>query len=725
VTAIQTRPARRSVLTPTARLRRTLRRGWAAFAALLLVITGGAAAFAYWQAASTAPDGLVVADTLQLGSTPLVRATQASLAVAWTSSTTAGGRAASGYTVRRYSAATGGTPVPATGGCAGVVTTGSCTESAVPDGTWYYTVTPLLGKWSGAESTRSGAAIADATPPTVSASVSPTPNGAGYNNATPVVVTLAAQDNAGGSGVASVTYALDAGQPVTATGASASVSVAGDGAHRLTYSAADAAGNTSLSQSLTIRIDTQAPGTPSLVVPTYINAASAGGNVSVSGTAEAGSTVTISASDGAGHSMIPATAIAQSNGSWAATNLNLSGLTDGSVTFTASAQDLAGNVSATASATSTKDTAAPAGTTITPLVVSSAATSSSTPASSATVSGTAEAGATVSLSVSGAGGSPVSGSARANASGYWSVAGLNLASFTDGQLTYAAYATDPAGNAGQTVTQTGTKKTTTTTPAFTSAPATIMANKVSSVALAGTAEAGASVVVTAIDAVGQSASATVSGSASWSATLDLSLLNSGQITFTATATDPYGNTASASAGSRIGPKVKSVTVNNGGTAGTADAGDTVVITFTEAMKASTFCSAWTSATGPWTTPNTNDLTVQISPSGALTLSPTSCTTSNFGTVYLGANYSTNKNQPLVFTQTTTGKTTSRASTVALSGTGMILTITLGDPSSGTPQTGVKPVAPYYQPAAPSTPTDAVSPTMALPTDQVAASGSGF
>ncbi|MGY3567876.1 OmpL47-type beta-barrel domain-containing protein [Sinomonas sp. RB5] len=721
MTAIQTRPARRSVLTPTARLRHVLRRGWAALAALLLAATGGATAFAYWQATSTAPDGLAVADTLLQGSTPSAQAAQANVTVAWTSSTTAGGRAASGYSVRRYSAATGGTPVAATGGCAGILVAASCTEGSVPDGTWYYTVTPVLGNWAGPESSRSAAALADATAPTVSAAVSPTPNAAGYNSISPVAVTLTAQDNPGGSGVASVSYSLDGAQQVTAPGANAAVSVAGDGTHQLAYSATDASGNRAPSQSLTVKIDTQAPGTPSLVVPSYVNLANAS-KVTVSGTAEPASTVTVTASDGAGHSAHQ-TAPAQSNGSWTIGNLDLSGFTDGTVTFSAAAQDAAGNVGPAASATAIKDTVAPAGTTIAPLVVSSAATASSTPAASATVSGAAEAGATVSLSISGAGGSPVSGNAKADSSGAWSVVGLNLTSFADGQLTYAAYATDAAGNAGQAVTQTGTKKTTTATPTFTNPPATIMGNKVSSVPLAGTAEAGASVAVTARDAAGQSASATASGSATWSATLDLSLLNSGPITFTAKATDAYGNTASASVGSRIGPKVKSVAVNNGGTAGTADAGDNIVITFSEAMKPSSICSAWTATAGPWATSGTtSDFTVQITSAGALTVaSTTACPGVGFGTVSLGANYS-NNSQTLVFKQTTSanGSKSTAASRASLSADGTVLTITLGDLSTGTAAKSVTAGTATYQPG-PATDTASVG----LPSDPATASGSGF
>jgi hypothetical protein len=299
--------------------------------------------------------------------------------------------------------------------------------------------------------------------------------------------------------------------------------------------------------------------------------------------------------------------------------------------------------------------------------------------------------------------------------------GLNLTSFADGQLTYAASATDAAGNVGQTVTQTGTKKTTTTTPTFTSAPATIMGNKVSAVSLAGTAESGASVVVTAVDAAGQSASATASGSASWSATLDLSLLNSGPITFTAKATDPYGNTASASAASRIGPKVKSVTVNNGGSPKTADAGDNIVITFSEAMKPSSICSAWTATAGPWATSSTtSDFTVQITSTGMLSvLSSQACPTGGFGTISLGVNYS-NNSQALVFQQVLNGNKAPTASRASLSADGTVLTVTLGDLSNGTAAKSVTAGTATYQPGQA---TDTAS--VGLPSDPVTASGGGF
>jgi len=73
---------------------------------------------------------------------------------------TAGGRDVTSYLVRRYDSATGTTPV-ASFTCSGSGTTVSCADPGVPGGTWYYTDTPQLASWSGAESARSGAVSTD------------------------------------------------------------------------------------------------------------------------------------------------------------------------------------------------------------------------------------------------------------------------------------------------------------------------------------------------------------------------------------------------------------------------------------------------------------------------------------------------------------------------------------------------------------------------------------
>ena len=78
---------------------------------------------------------------------------------------------------------------------------------------------------------------------------------------TGLTLNLAAADNAGGSGVASITYTLDGGAPVTVNGSTAQVPVAGDGTHTVTYRATDAAAaaNTEALKTITVHIDSVKP----------------------------------------------------------------------------------------------------------------------------------------------------------------------------------------------------------------------------------------------------------------------------------------------------------------------------------------------------------------------------------------------------------------------------------------------------------------------------------
>ncbi|MEW1810192.1 hypothetical protein AB0284_05750 [Pseudarthrobacter phenanthrenivorans] len=201
-----------------------------------------------------------------------VTANGASLNVSWAAGTTVNGRAATGYTVTRYAAATGGTGSPATGGCAGTVTTLTCTEQNVPGGIWYYTVTPNIALWTGAESPRSTGVSSDSTAPAASVSgLTPAPNAAGWNNTSPVTVTITADDGTGGSGVASISYMVDGGAQQTVNGASATVAVTGDGTHAVSYFATDKAGNAGTALAQTVWIDTTVPAAPGLSVPAYVN----------------------------------------------------------------------------------------------------------------------------------------------------------------------------------------------------------------------------------------------------------------------------------------------------------------------------------------------------------------------------------------------------------------------------------------------------------------------
>jgi hypothetical protein len=103
---------------------------------------------------------------------------------------------------------------------------------------------------------------ADTTAPATVASGAT--DGAWYKAA--VLVHLAATDEAAGSGVATLTSTLDAGAPVVVHAASTDVNIAvdavthaNDGAHTLTWQAADVAGNVELLKTLTVNIDTRRP----------------------------------------------------------------------------------------------------------------------------------------------------------------------------------------------------------------------------------------------------------------------------------------------------------------------------------------------------------------------------------------------------------------------------------------------------------------------------------
>ncbi|MGU1698789.1 Ig-like domain-containing protein [Pseudomonas aeruginosa] len=293
--------------------------------------------------------------------------------------------------------------------------------------------------------------------------------------------------------------------------------------------AQDAAGNTSGPASTTV--DSVAPAAP-VIDPSN-------GSV-IAGTAEAGATVILT--DGGGNPIGQATA--DGSGNWSFTPGTP--LANGTV-INAVAQDPAGNTSGPAS--TTVDAVAPA-----PPVVN--------PSNGSVIAGTAEAGATVILTDGG--GNPI-GPATADGSGNWSVTpGTPLANGT----VINAVAQDPAGN--------------TSGPASTTvdavAPATPVVNPSNGSVIAGTAEAGATVILTegGGNPIGQ---ATADGSGNWSFTPGTPLSNGTVIN--AVAQDPAGNTSGPASTTvdAVAPATPVVNPSNGSViAGTAEAGATVILT---------------------------------------------------------------------------------------------------------------------------------------------------
>ena len=104
---------------------------------------------------SSTPNGTgeALAQLVPPGNTPDASATGRNMTVTWAASTLTGGTPVSGYRVRRFDTLAAEQTVLA--GCDDVITELSCTENAVPAGSWRYTVTPVFGTWTGTQSTPS------------------------------------------------------------------------------------------------------------------------------------------------------------------------------------------------------------------------------------------------------------------------------------------------------------------------------------------------------------------------------------------------------------------------------------------------------------------------------------------------------------------------------------------------------------------------------------------
>jgi hypothetical protein len=132
-------------------------------AALVTVVALAAlatsAALGYWSGGVSGAGGLGVAGamTVSRGATPTVHEAGAGhVVVSWGTSSLSDGTPVSGYVVSRYDDATG---VAATvgGGCAGMITALTCSETIATVGDWRYTVTPVFAtNWRGLESPKSG-----------------------------------------------------------------------------------------------------------------------------------------------------------------------------------------------------------------------------------------------------------------------------------------------------------------------------------------------------------------------------------------------------------------------------------------------------------------------------------------------------------------------------------------------------------------------------------------
>ncbi|MDC4966742.1 Ig-like domain-containing protein, partial [Acinetobacter baumannii] len=279
-----------------------------------------------------------------------------------------------------------------------------------------------------------------------------------------------------------------------------------DGPHTITVTATDAAGNVGTDTGV-VTVDTTAPAAP-VIDP--VN-----GTDPITGTAEPGSTVTVTYPDGS-----TASVVAGPDGTWTVPN---PGLNDGD-TVTAVTEDPAGNTSGPA--TAVVDAVAPT------VALDDVLTSDSTPALTGTVS---DPTATVVVNVDGTDYPAVN-----NGDGSWTLVDNTLPTLADGPHTITVTATDAAGNVGN---DTAVVTIDTSVPVVSLDDLT---TNDTTPALTGAIDDPTATVVVNVDGIDYPA--TNNGDGTWTlADNTLPALIDGPHTVTVTATDPAGNTATDTA----------------------------------------------------------------------------------------------------------------------------------------------------------------------------------
>ena len=409
----------------------------------------------------------------------------------------------------------------------------SYTTAALSNGAHSFTATDTISGVTSAASTALSVTIDTTAPvaPTIT-SFSPDTGTVGDGITTANVLTLS------GTAEANATVKIFDGATLlnsvvaNASGAwSYTTAALSNGAHSLTATATDAAGNTGVASSALAITVTPPPGVPTIasfttdsgVVGDHITNDS---TLTLSGSAVANSTVNIF--DGA---TLLNSVVASASGAWSYTTAALS---NGAHSFTAT-DTISGVTSAASTALSvTIDTVAPVAPTVASFTTDSGVVGDHiTNDSTLTLSGTAEANATVNIFDD----ATLLNSVVASASGAWN---YTTAALSDGAHSLTATATDAAGNTG--VASTALSVTIDTTapvaPVITS-DAIVNTNRVQ---LTGTAEANSTVTV--FNGTALLGSATADGSGVWNYTTGP--LSNGPNAFTATASDAAGNVSSVS-----------------------------------------------------------------------------------------------------------------------------------------------------------------------------------
>ncbi len=364
-----------------------------------------------------------------------------------------------------------------------------------------------------------------------------------------------------GTNEAGATVALSLGgntRAATVTGTTwsyslvaADITAMGQGAETLSATQTDGAGNTSAAGTRTISVDTVVPAVPTIATiagDDVVNVAEAGAGITVSGTGEAGATLTLGLSSGttlaAGNTVVVSGA-----GTWskAVSAADITAMNQGAETVSATQTDTAGNTSTAATRNITVSTAAVGAPVINTVagddIINAAETTSA-------ITGNNVAGNTVALSL---GGNTRAATVTGTTWSY-SLTAADITAMGQGAETLSATQTDGAGNTSAAGTRNITVDTAAPaipTIAVVAGDDTVNATEAGAgFNLTGTGEAGATVTLSFSSGITLAAGNTVvvSGAGTWSkavSTADITAMNQGGETISATQTDTAGNTSTA------------------------------------------------------------------------------------------------------------------------------------------------------------------------------------
>ncbi len=390
----------------------------------------------------------------------------------------------------------------------------------------------------------------------------------------------------------SVEVTFDGGTPITvqANGGGAwtatipAASLPSGASETVTVSAVaeDGAGNRSSATTRDLTFDTVNPTVTlsALTEGAEINDAERAAGVDVSGSTQAGSTVTVvmTLDD---TSTVQKVVTADGNGDFTATFAQGELPTSGGVSFAASAVDPAGNAggaSAPVAATvvlAPVDTTPPSAPTVDPFGLNDSNTLNAAAAANPTpLTGTGEPGATISGTATFSDGATLSKQTTVLGDGTWSIPITSGEIGVDGAASLSVTARDAAGNTSTaTVVNFLIDTQPPNAPTFDAGSATLTSNGIDQVEISGNAEPGATVTLSSalfsadFTTVSQQQVQADGTTGNWSVTVDLSLAPDDDYTITAVATDAVGNSSGAANATRtvdlVPEPTQQITLDNG------------------------------------------------------------------------------------------------------------------------------------------------------------------